>query len=117
MTIAHPTVRLPSRRSTPHPQRPAGPLLALAAAVAATFAAAAALAASWPREALVPAAAVMLFVLAAAVAALAWLRPTPRRRFDYWDVAGLLTFIAIGVAATVEPAEMIELTAGAQRQP
>ena len=37
------------------------------------------------------------------------------RRLSYWDVAGLLTFIAICVAALVEPDQMLRLIQGSGR--
>ena len=67
------------------------------------------------REALVPAAAMLLFIFAATVALIAWLRPVARRHFTYWDAAGVLTFIGICAAATVEPEQMVQLIAGAER--
>ena len=50
-----------------------------------------------PPNALAPAVSILLFVFAAAVALIAWLRPMPSRHFSYWDVAGALTFIGICV--------------------
>jgi hypothetical protein len=92
-------------------------MIVLTAAVAATLVVAAVLEPSLPREALVPLAAGMLFFLAAAVAALAWLRPLPRKYFDYWDVAGVLTFIAVCVSAAVEPEQMVRLVTDVDRSP
>jgi drug/metabolite transporter (DMT)-like permease len=96
--------------------RPAtGPVLVLAGALAATLTAAAVWQPSIAREAVVPAAATLLFVFAAGVALLAWLRPVPHRHFTYWDAAGVLTFIGICAAATVEPEQMMQLVTGAER--
>ena len=96
--------------------RPAtGPVLVLAGALAATLTAAAVWQPSVAREALVPAAATLLFIFAAGVALLAWLRPLPYRHFTYWDAAGVLTFLGICAAATVEPEQMVQLVAGAER--
>jgi drug/metabolite transporter (DMT)-like permease len=92
-----------------------GPVLALTGALAATLAAAAVLQPSIAREALVPAAATLLLIFAAAVTLVAWLRPVPRRHFTYWDAAGVLTFIGICAAATVEPEQMVQLVAGTER--
>jgi drug/metabolite transporter (DMT)-like permease len=111
MTITNPISN--SRTSTARPTT--GPVLALAGALAATLTAAAMLQPSIPREAWVPAAATLLFVFAAAIALIAWLRPTPHRHFTYWDAAGVLTFIGICAAATVEPEQMVQLVAGAER--
>jgi hypothetical protein len=110
MTITNPLGGLRSRPSEPIP----GPLLVLTGAVAAVLAASALWGHDMPPSALVPAVSVVFFVLAAAVALVAWQRPLPRRRFSYWDVAGVLTFIGICMGATVEPDQMVELVAGAR---
>lgn len=111
MTITNPigTVRTATDRTA------TGPVLALTGAVAATLVAASMLQPSIAREALAPAAATLLFLFAAAVALIAWLRPVPPRRFTYWDAAGVLTFIGICATATVEPEQMVQLVAGADR--
>jgi len=111
MTITNPIGNLRAAAARPT----TGPVLALAGALAATLATAAVLQPSIAREALVPAAATLLFVFAAAVALIAWLRPVPPRRFTYWDAAGVLTFIGICAAAAVEPEQMVQLVAGAER--
>jgi protein-S-isoprenylcysteine O-methyltransferase Ste14 len=108
MTITNPLGGLRSRSGEHVP----GPLLVLTGAVAAVLAASA----IWGRDlsppTLVPAVSLLFFVLAAAVALIAWRRPLPSRRFSYWDVAGVLTFIGICMGATVEPGQMVELVAG-----
>jgi CHASE2 domain-containing sensor protein len=111
VTIANPigNLRTPAARPTP------GPGVALTGGLAATVIAAAMLQPSLAPEALVPAAATLLFVSAAAVALIAWLRPASHRHFTYWDAAGVLTFIGICAAATVEPEQMVQLVAGAER--
>ena len=111
MTITDPIGNLRTAAARPA----TGPVLALAGALAATLAAAAVLQPSLAREALVPAAATLLFVFAAVVALIAWLRPVSHRHFTYWDAAGALTFIGICAAATVEPEQMVQLVAGAER--
>lgn len=108
MTITNPigTTRIPAARST-------GPVIALTGALAGTLAVAATLQPQVAREALVPMAASLIFLFAAAVALIAWLRPMSRRQFTYWDAAGVLTFIGICVSASVEPEQMVQLVAGA----
>lgn len=109
MTITNPigTTRTPAARPT------TGPLIALTSALAGTLAVAAVLQPQVAREALVPMAASLIFLCAAALALIAWLRPKPRRQFTYWDAAGVLTFIGICVSASVEPEQMVQLVAGA----
>ena len=111
MTITNPIGNLRTAADRPA----TGPVLALTGALAATLAAAAMLQPSIAREALVPAAATLLFMSAAAIALIAALRPVSPRRFNYWDAAGVLTFIGICAAATVEPEQMVQLVAGAER--
>ena len=68
-------------------------------------------------DALLPGLSTLFFILAAAVALIAWQRPMPARHFSYWDAAGILTVIGIGMAAAVEPEQMVRLVAGADRSP
>jgi len=111
MTITNPIGNL--RISADGPAT--GPALALTGALAATVAAAAMLQPQIAREALAPAIVTLLFVSAAVIALIAWLRPASPRRFNYWDAAGVLTFAGICAAATVEPEQMVQLVAGADR--
>jgi hypothetical protein len=107
MTITNPVEHARS------PMAPnAGPVIALTGALAGTLGVAAVLEPSIARQALVPMAALLLFLFAAAVAMIAWLRPMSRRQFTYWDTAGALTFIGICVTASVEPEQMVQLVAG-----
>ena len=108
MTITNPLGGLRSRSGEHVP----GPLLVLTGAVAAVVAASALWGHDMPPNALAPAVSILFFVLAAAVALVAWRRPLPSPRFSYWDVAGALTFIGICMGATVEPGQMVELVAG-----
>src|SRR5690242_8959729 len=120
MTITNPigTLRTPTAGMT------TGPVIALTGALAGTLAVAAVLQPQVAREALVPLAATLIFLFAAVVAGLAWLRPKSlrpkslrpksrrpksRRQFTYWDAAGVLTFIGICVSASVEPEQMVQL--------
>jgi hypothetical protein len=108
MTITNPigTTRTTTRPAT-------GPIIVLTAALAGTLAVAAVLQPQIAREALLPMAASLIFLFAAATALIAWLRPMSRRQFTYWDACGVLTFIGICVSASVEPEQMVQLVAGA----
>jgi hypothetical protein len=114
MSLSNPVGRLQTRR--PGSQNRLGPVIAIAAALAVMLVSGAVMQPVVPPQGLAPVLAGMLFALAAVVAAIAWLRPSSRRHFDYWDAAGLLTFIGILVAAAVEPGEMVEIVGG-RRQP
>jgi len=111
MTITNPagSLRTPEGRAT------TGPTIALTGALAVALVFAAVFQPSLPREALVPLTATLIFALAAGVALIAWMRPLPRRRFNYWDAAGVLTFVGICAAATIEPEQMMQFVAGAER--
>jgi hypothetical protein len=109
MTITNPI----RNTAAPVARAGTGPVIALTGALAGTLAVAAALQPSMAREALAPMAAILIFLFAAAVALIAWLRPMSRQQFTYWDAAGALTFIGICVTATVEPEQMVQLVAGA----
>jgi hypothetical protein len=111
MTITNPIGRL-RPQSAP---TTSGPPLVFVAALATAVAAAAVLDQS--KEQMVPATSALLFLLAAVVALIAWLRSVPSRHLTYWDVAGGLTFIGICLAATVEPEQMVRLVAGAEPNP
>lgn len=113
MTIINPIER---RRVRALPSA-SGPHIVFAGALAAVVAAAAVLAPSLSKDHLLPATSVLLFVLAAAVALVAWRRPARGPRLTYWDVAGALTLIGLCVAAAVEPEQMIRLVAGTDRTP
>jgi hypothetical protein len=108
MTITNPMegLRARSRPST------SGPHMALAGTLAAILAAAAVLDQSLPKGQLLPAVCTMFFVAAAAVAAIAWLRPMSRQPMSYWDIAGGLTFIGVCMAALIEPDQLIRFIAG-----
>ncbi len=62
-------------------------------------------------EMLLPAIATLFFALAAAIAAIAWNRTT-NQSVNYRDVTGLLVVLGIGVAAAIEPDQMIQLLQG-----
>ena len=116
MTISNPIERL---RVRSHPSA-SGPHIVLAGALATVVAAAAVLTPLDPslaKDLLLPAASMLLFVLAAAVAVVAWRRPARGPRLTYWDVAGALTLIGLCVAAAVEPEQMVRLVAGTDRIP
>ena len=72
---------------------------------------------SLSKDHVLPTVSTVLFVLAAAVALTAWRRPTRDPRLSYWDVAGILTFTGICVAAAIEPDQMVRLVAGIGHSP
>ena len=72
---------------------------------------------SMSKDHVLPTVSTLLFVLAAAVALIAWRRPTREPRLSYLDVAGVLTFIGICVAAAIEPDQMVRLVAGTGHSP
>jgi Na+-driven multidrug efflux pump len=106
MAITHPAKRFTRYRSR------VGPPAIFAAAVVTAFATLALAAATLPRELVLPLTSVLLFVLAGAVALVAWRRgrPSPQAaHVTYWDVAGALTFIGICAGALVDPDQMVRL--------
>ena len=113
MTITNPLGRIRTRSGEPA----AGPQLVLAGALAAVLTAGAMFRHTMTDDAVLPAFSLAFFILAAAVAMIAWRRPAPARRFSYWDAAGVLTAIGIVIAAAVEPEQMVRLVAGADRTP
>jgi tryptophan-rich sensory protein len=88
-----------------------GPAIALGAACLGMLAVTAATTRMLPTEMLLPTIATALFCLSAVVAAIAWQRGPSQQRVlpSYWDVAGLLTFVGICVAALIEPDAMAQL--------
>ena len=113
MTITNPLGSVRARSTAPA----IGPQLALTGALAAVLVVTAVYRPAISDDALLPGMSILFFVLAAAVALLAWQRPLPAKHFSYWDVAGILTLIGIGAAAMVEPDQMVRLVAGAGRNP
>lgn len=85
-----------------------GPRLAFFVAIAIAFAVLGS--GAWPANDLVAAASTVLFVLAAALAFVAWLRRNANEGgVTYWDAAGALTLIAICAAATIDPDQLARL--------
>ena len=107
MTIFNPIETV--QRASLHPT--SGPQLVLAGSITAVVVFAALVQHALPHTALLPAACVALFVLAAAVALLAWWRPVPPRQFTYWDASGVLTVIGVFACAMVEPGDLVRLLA------
>jgi hypothetical protein len=64
-----------------------------------------------PAAMVVPAIAALLYLLAAAAALIGWWTHENRKagHVTYWDVAGALTFIGIGLSALVDPEQMVRL--------
>jgi uncharacterized membrane protein len=64
-----------------------------------------------------PLAATLLFVLAGAMALLAWRRREGNaQQVNCWDVAGALTLIGICAAATIDPEQMVQLVESGHAQ-
>jgi hypothetical protein len=112
MTITNPLGRV--RRSS---EPAVGPQLALLGSLAAVLTVGAVFHQTMSSDALIPGLSSLLFILAAAAALFAWQHPIPAQHFSYWDTAGLLTLIGIGMAAAVEPEQMVRLVAGTDRNP
>jgi hypothetical protein len=113
MTITNPLGRMRTRSSEPA----VGPQLVLTGALAAVLAVGAVFRHTMSDDALLPGLSFAFFILAAAVAMIAWQRPLPARQFSYRDAAGVLTVIGIVIAAAVEPEQMVRLVAGTSRSP
>ncbi len=110
MTVTNPVGRTRARSTEPS----IGPQLLLTGALAAVLTVAAVFRHTMSNDVLLPGVSVSLFLLAAAVAAIAWKRPAPDRNFSYLDAAGVLTFIGICVAALIEPEQMVRAMTGGQ---
>ncbi len=95
-----------------------GPQLAFAAAILAGLVAWIGLRMIPATDLVVPVVATLLFVFAAALAGVAWLRGSANHaNVTYADVAGALTLIGICVAATIEPEQVVRVFAGDSTQP
>jgi hypothetical protein len=99
------------------PPSTSGPQLVFVGALAAAVATAVVLAQSLSKDHVLPTVSTLLFLMAAAVALVAWRHPTRGPHLSYWDVAGVLTFIGIFVAAAIEPDQMVRLVAGTGHSP
>jgi hypothetical protein len=113
MTITNPLGKMRARLSGPA----VGPQLVLTGVLAAVLTVGAVFHHTMSNDALLPALCLAFFILAAAVAMIAWQHPLPARQFTYWDAAGVLTVIGIVIAAAVEPEQMVRLVAGTNRSP
>jgi hypothetical protein len=95
-----------------------GPQLAFAAAIFAGLVAWIGLLMTLAADLVVPMVATLLFVFAAALAGVAWLRGSANHaNVTYADVAGALTLIGICVAATIEPEQLARIVASGSLQP
>ena len=111
MSITHPFKHWNTSRNDHPTTDPAiswGPPAILAGAIAVAGAAAFYVARNHAPEMLLPAVATLFFALAAVVAAIAWNRVTTQS-VNYRDVTGLLVLLGIGVAAAIEPDQMVQL--------
>jgi hypothetical protein len=94
-----------------------GPEVTFAASLVAALAAMAVSVATPPNDLVLPVVSTFCFVLAGLVAlgaAIRWRMPD-RDPPAYWDVAGILTFIGICIAAPIDPEQMVRLAQGAHR--
>ena len=110
MTITNP-LRVCARLGEPA----VGPQLVLIGALAAILTVGAVFHQTMSGDALLPGLSTLFFIMAAVIALIAWQRPMPAQHFSYWDAAGILTVIGIGMAAAVEPEQIVRLVAGADR--
>ena len=63
-----------------------------------------------PNNLLMPVISTLLFVLAAVVALVAWVRcSTDEYDVTYWDVAGAVAFIGMCTAALIEPDQLVRI--------
>ena len=116
-SVTHNAIRRQPAQSASRPHL--GPPIALGVAII-VAAAAVALSPAPMTEAGASAAVVTsLFVMAGAIALLAWMlgRGSQPRGLTYWDVAGVLTFIGICVGSTIEPQQLVELVGPYDRRP
>jgi hypothetical protein len=92
-----------------------GPAAAFAGCVLLVFTGAAAFSGTLHPTLVLPALVGLLFALTALVALAACLRPAAAepRQLSYWDVAGGLAFIGIGLSVLVEPEQVAMLVGGA----
>ena len=99
--------RTPSNsRTTPGPGRTQE---LFAAALLVTLMAALALRAILSLDALAPAVATLVFAMAAATAGIALLCDRDGLRPTWFDIAGVLTFVGIGITILIEPDQMVRL--------
>jgi len=107
MSITHPFKHWHSSRND-HPTLSWGPPVILAGAVAVACAIGVYVANVHAPNMLLPTIATLFFGLAALIAAIAWNRTTTQS-VNYRDVTGLLVLLGIGVAAAIEPDQMVQL--------
>jgi hypothetical protein len=95
-----------------------GPQLAFAAAILAGLVAWTGLLMTPATDLVVPIVATLLFVFAAVLAGVAWLRGGENlAHVTYADVAGALTLIGLCAAATIEPEQVVRVIASDSTQP
>jgi hypothetical protein len=111
MSTTNPIKRYGHRASREAPVGPRTTFLVAMAAIG--FIAAAGII---PASLLMPTISLLLFVLAAVFALVAWVRcSTDEYDVSYWDVAGAVAFIGICTAALVEPDQLVRIVAGSHR--
>jgi hypothetical protein len=107
MSITHPFKHWHTSRND-HPAISWGPPAILAGAIAAAGAMGFYVSRYHAPEMLLPTIATLFFALAAVIAVIAWNRATTQS-VSYRDVTGLLVLLGIGVAAAIEPDQMVQL--------
>ncbi|WP_398474837.1 hypothetical protein [Tardiphaga sp.] len=91
------------------PATPGGVKELFAATLLLTLAAGLALRAFVSLDALAPIVATLLFALAASIAGGALIPRNRKRRAAWLDVAGVLTFIGVGISIVIDPDQMVRL--------
>ena len=91
------------------PATPGGVKELFAATLLLTRAAGLALRAFVSLDALAPIVATLLFALAASIAGGALIPRNRKRRAAWLDVAGVLTFIGVGISIVIDPDQMVRL--------
>jgi hypothetical protein len=113
MTIASPIKRSTQRKGASAP----GPQVTFVASLVAALATLIVSITILPPDLVLPVVSTICFVLAGLISLRAAIcRHMPDREpLTYWDVAGVLTFIGICIAALIDPDQMVRLVQLAQR--
>lgn len=98
-----------------HTTIPSGPAVAFTVSILLIFASLATAVRALPQEPLVPAVVTLSFALAGLAALIGWCtrQNSKAEHLTYWDVAGALAFIGIGLSVLVEPEQIVRLVNGA----
>jgi tellurite resistance protein TehA-like permease len=98
-----------SQSNSSHAPQPVRAKELFAAVLLVTLAAALTLRATLPLDALAPAVATLTFALAAMTTGIALLSHRDGLRPIWFDIAGVLTFVGIGITILIEPDQMVRL--------